>query len=38
MNDYLIFALAILVILVAMKRVEGMKKEEKVESIKKFLN
>lgn len=38
MNDYLIFALAILVILVAMKRVEGMKNEEKVESIKKFLN
>ena len=37
MNDYLIFALAILVILVAMKRVEGMKEEEKVESIKKFL-
>tara|TARA_R110001632_G_scaffold108646_2_gene218598 strand:- start:4296 stop:4412 length:117 start_codon:yes stop_codon:yes gene_type:complete len=37
MNDYLIFALVILVILVAMKRVEGMKEEEKVESIKKFL-
>lgn len=37
MNNYLIIFLAILIVLVGMKRVEGMKEEEKVESIKKFL-
>ena len=38
MYDYLIVVLLILGSLVGMRRVEGMKEEEKVESIKKFLN
>jgi ABC-type Co2+ transport system permease subunit len=40
MNNYLIIVLAILIVLVGMKRVEGMKEQEKkkkVESLKKFL-
>ncbi len=40
MNNYLIVVLAILVILVGMKRVEGMKEEgkkKKIVSLKKFL-
>lgn len=40
MNNYMIVVLAILVILVGMKRVEGMKEEEKkkkIVSLKKFL-
>lgn len=39
MNNYLLIVLAILVIIVGMKRVEGMKIEEKkkkLKSIKKF--
>lgn len=40
MNNYLIIVFAILVVLIGMRRVEGMKEEEKkkkIESIKKFL-
>jgi hypothetical protein len=40
MNTYLIVVLAILIILVGMKRVEGMKNEEKkkkITALKKFM-
>lgn len=40
MNNYLIIVLAILFVLLGMRRVEGMKEQEKkkkVESLKKFL-
>ena len=40
MNNYLIVVLAILVILVGTKRVEGMKEEDKkkkIKSLKKFI-